>query len=99
MEPDLGAAADESGQGSVVVGDGDRNVHTMEWPLNTPEIENPADESDSSSHCFAEVPGMPESDPSEADPLPEPAPASVVYHTDSVSAVSTPDFAIYCNNF
>lgn len=46
MESDLGVPADDSGQGSVAVGDVDRNNQTMDWLLNTPEIEDPAEESD-----------------------------------------------------
>lgn len=81
----------------------DCNVQTIDWILNTPEIEN-SSESDmdvnlssvvgrDSSHYSAEVPDMPESDLADADLSFELAPDSLVCHTDSVPAVSTPDSA------
>lgn len=102
MEPDHSAVAEESSQRPVVVDPVDRNVQTMDWLLSIAEVENPAEESDmdvnlsmaaesdSLSHCSAEAPDMPESDPAEADPSLETAPASIVCRADSVSTVFTP---------
>lgn len=102
---DLGVLADGSGHGSVAVADMDSNAQTMDWLLNTPEIQDPAGESDMGedlsvaagsdtlSDDLVEVPDVSQSDPADADPSPEPVPASTVSRPDPVWAVSTPDSA------
>lgn len=69
----------------MAVGDMDRNVQTMDWLLNTPDTEDPAEESDMDespslaagsdilSDDMSEAPDVPESDPVDADPSPKPA--------------------------
>lgn len=101
---DLGVLADGSGHGSVAVADMDSNAQTMDWLLNT-EIQDPAGESDMGedlsvaagsdtlSDDLVEVPDVSQSDPADADPSPEPVPASTVSRPDPVWAVSTPDSA------
>lgn len=82
----------------------DRYAQTMDWLLNT-EIQDPAGESDMGEDLsaaagsdtlfddLAEVPVVSQSDPANADPSPEPVPASTVSRPDPVWAVSTPDSA------
>lgn len=94
---------DGSGLGSVAVGDMDRNVQTMDWLLNAPDIEDPAEENDmdgslsaaaGSDIPFDDLAGaleVSESDQADADLSLGPAPASVASSPDSVLAVSTPD--------
>lgn len=78
----------------------DRNAQTMDWLLNT-EIQDAAGESDMGedlsaaagsdtlSDDLAEVPVVSQSDPANADPSPEPVPASAVSRPKPLHRLAT----------